>query len=76
MAHSTTPRLRGQIHRLFNPPAPQREFGLDGILETATVESFLKQEAVHWKEILYTPLLTFWAFFWQMLTPTNPAAPR
>lgn len=69
MAQSTTPRLRGQIHRLVTQPAPQPEFGLEGILDAATVQSAFTHERVRWKNILYTPLLTFWAFFWQMLDP-------
>jgi hypothetical protein len=69
MIHCTAPRLRRQVQRLSQRPSPRPEFGLDGILDAATVESSLEREGVHWKEILYTPLLTFWAFFWQVLAP-------
>lgn len=69
MAHSTTPRLRSQIHRLRTQPAPQPELGLDGILPEAAVQQVLKEEGATWKLILYTPFLTFWAFFWQVLSP-------
>src|SRR5688500_14970126 len=67
MAHSTTVRLRGQIHRLRQQPPPQPDLGLDGILPEATVQQILREEGATWKEILYTPFLTFWAFFWQAL---------
>jgi len=68
MAHSTTCRLRFQIHQLDGQDRPQPAFGLDGILTAETVQSFLKEAGVRWKQILYTPLLTFWSFFWQMLS--------
>src|SRR5213593_1038231 len=69
MAQSTTPRLRSQIHRLQTQPAAQPELGLDEILPEVTVQQILKDEGATWKQILYTPFLTFWAFFWQVLSP-------
>jgi Transposase DDE domain len=71
MAHSTTPRLRFQIHRLRQQPPPQPQLGLDGILPEATVGQVLQEEGATWKQILYTPWLTFWAFFWQTLSPDH-----
>src|SRR5215468_5234527 len=68
MAHPTTPRLRAQIHRLGNPKAPQPGLGLEAVLPKATVERVLKEEGGSWKAILYTPWVTFWAFFWQRLS--------
>ncbi|MBV8126727.1 MAG: hypothetical protein JO114_03570 [Planctomycetaceae bacterium] len=29
----------------------------------------LTEEGATWKTIIYTPLLTTWAFLWQMLSP-------
>jgi len=69
MAQSTTPRLRFQIHRLRTQPAPQPELGLDAILPEATVQQILTEEGATWKQVLYTPWLTFWTFFWQTLSP-------
>jgi Transposase DDE domain len=69
MAHCTTPRLRFQIFRLQQPPAPQPERGLDGVLPKATVQQILTEEGATWKLIVYTPFLTFWVFFWQVLSP-------
>ena len=69
MAHSTTPRLRFQIHRLRQQPPRQPGLGLDGILPEATVRQVLQEEGATWKQIFYTPWLTFWAFFWQTLSP-------
>jgi histone H3/H4 len=69
MAHSTTPRLRAQIHRLGTQPAPQPELGLEDILPKATVQKILREEGGTWRAILYTPWVTFWIFFWQVLSP-------
>jgi hypothetical protein len=71
MAHSITPRLRFQIHRLRQQPPSSPELGLDGILPEATVGQVLQEEGATWKQILYTPWLTFWAFFWQTLSPDH-----
>jgi putative transposase len=68
MAQSTTPRLRAQIHRLGNPAAPRPDLGVEEVLPKATVERVLKEEGGTWKAILYTPWVTFWAFFWQRLS--------
>jgi IS4 transposase len=69
MTHSTTPRLRFQTQRLQNQSPDQPELGLDEILPEATVEQILHEEGARWKRIFYTPWLTFWVFFWQMLSP-------
>src|SRR5262245_37060813 len=69
MSHSTTARLRSQLPRLTSPPAPQPELGLDGILPQATVVQVRTAEGATGKEVLYTPWVTFWTFFWPMLSP-------
>lgn len=69
MAQSTTPRLRSQIHRLRNQPASQPALGLEEVLPKATIEQVLQEEGGRWKSILYTPWVTFWTFFWQVLSP-------
>ena len=69
MAQSTTPRLRSQIHRLRIRPAAQPELGLEDVLPEATIGQVLAEEGGTWKSILYTPLVTFWTFFWQALSP-------
>jgi putative transposase len=71
MAHSTTPRFRAQFFRFQRRVVDQPELGLDGILPDAMVQQILKEEGAHWKQILYTPFLTFWAFFWQALSPDH-----
>jgi hypothetical protein len=69
MAQSTAPRLRSQISRLRHRAAAQAELGLDPILPEAPVRQILQEEGATWKQIVYTPWLTFWAFFWQALSP-------
>jgi hypothetical protein len=71
MAHSTTPRFRSQFFRFQRRAVDAPELGLDEIHPDATVRRILKEEGASWKEILYTPLLTFWAFFWQALSPDH-----
>jgi putative transposase len=68
MAHPTTPRFRAQIHRLGQPAAAPPDLGVEEVLPKATVERVLKEEGGWWKAILYTPWVTFWAFFWQRLS--------
>src|SRR5262249_9207392 len=58
-----------QILRLTTQQAPQPELGLEEILPAATVPAILTAEGALWKEVLYTPWVTFWTFFWQMLSP-------
>jgi Transposase DDE domain len=69
MAPFATPRLRFQFHRLQTQPPAQPELGLEAILPEATIKQVLREEGGLWKSIVYTPWVTFWAFFWQMLSP-------
>src|SRR5579859_4931522 len=69
MAPFATPRLRFQFHRLRTQPPAQPELGLEAILPEATIKPVLREEGGLWKSIVYTPWVTFWAFFWQMLSP-------
>ena len=69
MTQSTAPRLRFQFFQLRHRAVARPELGLDGILPEAMVQQVLKQEGASWKRVFYTPWLTFWAFFWQVLSP-------
>ena len=71
MAHSTTTRLRNQIFRLnrLEQEQPNLDFGLGDILPPEDLAAILKEEGAAWKSLIYTPLLTTWAFLWQMLSP-------
>jgi Transposase DDE domain len=69
MSHSTTVRLRHQIFRLNQPEQADLDFGLDEILSPDELALILTEEGATWKNVIYTPLLTTWAFLWQMLNP-------
>ena len=69
MAHSTTALLRHQIFRLNQQGQPDLDFGLGEILPPEDLALILTEEGATWKTIIYTPLLTTWAFLWQMLSP-------
>jgi putative transposase len=71
MAPCIAPRLRCQIFRLRHRATARPELGLDPILPEATVRQVLTEEGATWKRIVYTPWLTFWAFFWQALGPDH-----
>jgi Transposase DDE domain len=71
MAQSTAPRLRFQFFQFRRRAAAQPQLGLDTILPEAMVQQVLKEEGACWKRVFYTPWLTFWAFFWQALSPDH-----
>jgi hypothetical protein len=68
MAQSTAPKLRFQIFQLHRRP-DRPELGLDTVLPEAVVQQVLREERASWRLVTYTPWLTFWAFFWQVLSP-------
>lgn len=69
MSHSTTARLRHQIFRLNQSQQADLDFGLDEIRSPDELAQILTEEGATWKNVVYTPLLTTWAFLWQMLNP-------
>src|SRR6516165_2604930 len=69
MSHSTTARLRHQIFRLNQSQRADLDFGLDEVLSSDELALILTEEGATWKTVVYTPLLTTWAFLWQMLNP-------
>ena len=71
MNQSTAPRLRFQIFQLRRRSAAQPALGLDTLLPEAVVQQVLQEEGATWKRVFYTPWLTFWAFFWQVLSPDH-----
>jgi hypothetical protein len=71
MAQSTAPKLRGQIFRLRCLPVTQPDLALETILPQAMVQQVLNEEGASWRRVVYTPWLTFWAFFWQALSPDH-----
>ena len=71
MSQFTTPRLRFQVSRFQDHSVARPELGLDSILPEALVRRVLDEEGASWRCVFYTPWLTFWAFFWQVLSPDH-----
>jgi Transposase DDE domain len=71
MAQSTAPRLRLQILRLRRLADTGPDLGLETILPRALVQQVLREEGASWRRVFYTPWLTFWASFWQALSPDH-----
>jgi hypothetical protein len=69
MSYTTTTRLRNQIVQLHRHEETDLDFGLGEILPQAELAQILQEEGATWRSILYTPLLTIWAFLWRMLSP-------
>ena len=69
MSQSTAPRLAYQIRSLGRHWDRDPEFGLGETLSAERLQSLLKEEGADWKRCLYTPVLTVWAFLWQVLSP-------
>lgn len=69
MSQSTAPRLAFQIRSLHRHWDRDPEFGLGEILSAKQLQPLLTEEGADWKRCLYTPVLTFWAFLWQVLSP-------
>ena len=69
MSDSTTTRFRHQIFRLHQQKEADLDFGLGEILPPEEVAAILEEEGATWKSIVDTPLLTTWAFLWQVLNP-------
>ena len=70
MAQSTAPRLRFQIFRLRRLADTGPDLGLETILPRAwSSRSSTRRGRIGVR--LYTPWLTFWAFFWQALGPDH-----
>ena len=71
MSQFTTPRLRFQVSRFQNHSVPRPDLGLDSVFPEALVRLVLQEEGATWRSVSYTPWLTFWAFFWQVLGPDH-----
>ena len=67
MSHSTTTRLRHQTIRLQRELKLDLDFGLGDILSVEDITTILREAGATWKTVVYTPLITTWAFLWQML---------
>jgi len=63
----TRDRIRRHVDSLRHDPA--RLFA--GLIDPATVEDALHQERVRWRDCVFTPCVTLWAFLGQVLCPDH-----
>jgi Transposase DDE domain len=69
MPHSTTGRRRHQIETLRTQFAQADGLPFADVLPADRVEQALDQEKATWRESVFTPVLTLWAFLTQVLSP-------
>lgn len=69
MPHSTARRRTRQIKALRTQFAQADGLPFAEVLSAQRVETALREEKATWREEIYTPLLTLWAFLGQVLCP-------
>lgn len=69
MPHSTPKRRTRQIETLRTQFAQADGLPFADVLTAERVENALHEEQAAWREELYTPLLTLWAFLSQVVSP-------
>jgi hypothetical protein len=67
--HSTPQRRTRQIETLRTQFAQADGLPFAEVLSAARIEDALREEKATWREAVYTPLLTLWAFLSQALCP-------
>src|SRR4051794_20016408 len=69
MCHSTQSRFRHQLRTLRTQFALADGLPFADVLPAEAVEQALVDEQVRWRDCIYTPLLTLWAFLSQVISP-------
>jgi Transposase DDE domain len=69
MSHSTARRRKRQMDLLLTQFAQKDGLAFTEVLPAERVERVLEQEGANWRECVYTPLLTLWAFLSQVICP-------
>lgn len=69
MSHSTTHRPTLQIEMLRAQFAQSDHLPFADVLTAERLEQALREERAHWREAIYTPALTLWAFLSQSISP-------
>jgi hypothetical protein len=68
MPHSTARRRSRQIEALRAQFAQADGLAFADVLPAQRVERALAEEGAHWREVVFTPLLTLWAFLGQAIS--------
>jgi hypothetical protein len=69
MPHFTAGRRIRQIDLLRTQFAQTEGLAFADVLAAERVEEALEQEGVRWRDCVFTPLLTLWAFLGQVISP-------
>jgi DDE family transposase len=69
MSHSTAGKRARQIEKLRAQFGQADDLAFAKVLPAERIEKALKEEGVIWRERVYTPLVTLWAFLGQMISP-------
>jgi Transposase DDE domain len=69
MGHSTRTRRARQIQTLRTQFAQADGLPFRDVLPAERLERALREEGATWREAIYTPVLTLWAFLTQVISP-------
>jgi Transposase DDE domain len=69
MAHCTSGRLAGPLRSLQAQFGQQEGLPFSNVLSAEQVEQALRDDGVRWRDRLFSPALTLWAFLGQALSP-------
>jgi Transposase DDE domain/Insertion element 4 transposase N-terminal len=69
MPHCTSGRLAGPLHRLRAQFGPQDGLPFGDVLPADQVEQAFRDAGLCWRERVFSPALTLWAFLSQALSP-------
>src|SRR3954466_14847930 len=71
MAHPNRSRTRRQIRALRDRFAQRDGLPFADVLPADRVERAIREEGVAWREQVFTPVLTLWAFLTQVICPVG-----
>jgi hypothetical protein len=69
MPHCTTARQARQVEALRTQFAQTDGLPFADLLTPERLQRALDEESAHWREAIYTPVLTLWAFLSQVISP-------
>ncbi len=71
MAHTTRSHTTRQIRALRDRFAQHDRLPFADVLPADRVERVIREEGVCWREVVFTPVLTLWAFLSQVICPVG-----
>jgi hypothetical protein len=74
MAHSTPRRLAGPLASLCAQFGQREGLPFADVLSAEQVEQALRDEGIRWRDRIFSPALTLWAFLMQALNPDSSCA--